>query len=549
MKTPNGTALSLALGEWASVVSPAHVTIDPGALVSATTATFATTAAAMAVIRPANRDEVQAVVRIANRHRIPLYPFSSGKNWGYGSRAPVQDGVLLDLARLNRIVDYDEDLAYVTIEPGVTQRQLQQFLRERGSKLWMDATGASPDCSIIGNTLERGFGHTPMGDHAANSCGYEIVLPTGECIHSGFARFEGAKTAPVSRYGLGPSLDGLLPQSNLGIVTQMTVWLMPEPEAFEAFFFFAKDEDSIGRIVDALRPLRLNGTLRSTIHIGNDYKVLTAAARFPSEERQAGGHIDRAAMARLRKTMSIGCWNGSGGLYGTPAQVKEARRQVKRALAGKVDRLQFVNDRLLGFMRRFAKPFRLLTGWDVSKTVSVIAPVYNLMKGVPTDSMLASAYWRKPAGPADAGDPDRDRCGLLWCSPVVPSTSKDVVAATTLAANVVLAHGFEPQMSLSLANERSSICVTTISYDRDVAGEDQRAMACYTALTEALIDAGYPPYRLNVRSMQYAAGEPGYAEVIERLKHALDPNGILAPGRYQTRDERHEGYAVKTGAA
>ena len=55
----------------------------------------------------------------------------------------------------------------------------------------MDATGASPDCSIIGNTMERGFGHTPMGDHCANACGFEVVLPTGECIETGFAPFRG----------------------------------------------------------------------------------------------------------------------------------------------------------------------------------------------------------------------------------------------------------------------------------------------------------------------------------------------------------------------
>ena len=136
---------------------------------------------------------------------------------------------LIDLARLNRIVGFDEDLAYVTLEPGVTQRQLHRFLTDRRSKLWMDATGASPDCSIIGNTMERGFGHTPMGDHCGAACGLEVVLPDGSFLRTGFGRFEGPHTTPVGRYGVGPSLDGLFAQSNLGIVTQMSVWLMPGP--------------------------------------------------------------------------------------------------------------------------------------------------------------------------------------------------------------------------------------------------------------------------------------------------------------------------------
>ena len=69
--------------------------------------------------------------------------------------------------------------------PGVTQEQLFSFLKERNSKLWMDSTGASPRCSLIGNTMERGFGHTPYGDHFAHTCGLEVVLPDGEVIETG----------------------------------------------------------------------------------------------------------------------------------------------------------------------------------------------------------------------------------------------------------------------------------------------------------------------------------------------------------------------------
>ncbi len=126
-------------------------------------------------------------------------------------------------------------------------------------------------------------------------------------------------------------------------------------------------------------------------------------------------------------------------------------------------------------MAKFSTPFRLLTGWDISKTLSLLEPVYNLMKGVPTESTMGSTYWRKRTPPRPDADPDRDGCGLLWCSPVVPSTGKDVAGGDNSLTRVVLEHGFEPQMSFSLATERSAICVITISYDRHVAGEDARA--------------------------------------------------------------------------
>ena len=505
---------------------------DASVLEAASTATFATTSHVQAVLRPADREQVQACVRVANRFRIALYPISTGKNWGYGSRVPVRDGVLLDLGRLNRIVDFNEDLAYVTVEPGVTQRQLFNFLREQRSGLWMDATGASPDCSIIGNTVERGFGHTPMGDHCANACGLEVVLPTGECIETGFGRFPASRAGPVSRSGVGPSLDGLFSQSNLGIVTRMTVWLMPAPEYFQAFFFMCRDEAGLAAIVDALRPLRLDGTLRGVLHIGNDYKVLAAAGQFPWDDLVTAP-MDREEAKRRRQKLGIGSWNGSGGLYGTRVQVREARRRLRRALAGKVDRLQFVDDRLLRLMARFARPFHALTGWDVSHTIQVIEPVYNLLKGVPTDATLGSAYWRKKTPKPAAADPDRDHCGLLWCSPVVPTAGADLRSVTELASRVLLQHGFEPQMSVLLATERSSLCVITISYDRTVRGDDERAFACYEAVARQLFALGYPPYRVNVGSMGLLDGQFEHDDALRSIKAALDPNGILAPGRYE----------------
>jgi 4-cresol dehydrogenase (hydroxylating) len=542
VSTPSLDARDLAgaTAAWIDRLGSANVISDTTALASVSAATFEAHGRALAIIRPGTVEEVQAALRIANRYRVPVYPVSSGRNWGYGSSAPVRDAVVVDLTRMNRIVELDEELAYVTVEPGVTQRQLFEFLEARGSRLWMDTTGASPDCSIIGNTMERGFGHTPMADHAGNATAFEVVLPTGDLVRTGYARFDPAGAGALARSGVGPSLDGLFPQSNLGIVTRMSVWLMPKPDTFRAFFFMCRDDDGLSGLVEALRPLRLDGTLRSTIHIGNDYKVLAGSRQYPWAETNGRTPLDLDTMARLRRKMSAGAWNGAGGLYGSRATVKDAAGRLRRALRGKVDRLQFVDDRLLSLMSRFATPFRLLTGWDVRQTLAVLAPVYGLLKGVPTAAPMSSVYWRKRSAPPADPDPDRDRCGLLWCSPVLPADGRHAAEVTALGARVLLNHGFEPQMSLSLATERSAVCVTTISYDRDVPGEDGRAMACYEELSKELLTRGYPPYRANVSAMEYAAGDPAHADAVRRIKNAFDPNGILAPGRYESSSSARE---------
>jgi len=528
-----GSRLDEALSEWAAVVGAEFVVCDPHVRQEAETATFATTQTVPAIVRPADRDELQQCMRIANQFRIPVYPVSSGKNWGYGSRVPARDAsVIVDLSRMNRIVDFHEKLAYVTVEPGVTQRQLFQFLQDRQSSLWMDATGSSPDCSLIGNVMERGFGHTPYGDHFAQVCGFEVVLPTGEIAETGFSRFSGAQTGPVYRWGVGPTLEGLFSQSNLGIVTRMTIWLMPAPECFEAFFFQCNRHDQLGPLIEALRPLRLQGILRSTVHVANDYKVLAGIQQYPWEETQGETPLRPELMAQLRERLKFGAWSGSGGLYGTRGQVAEARRAVRKALKGKVDRLQFLDDRKLAFASRFARLYQLLTGWDLRKTLDLARPVYGLMKGTPTGQPLASAYWRKKNPPPSRKDPDRDGCGLLWCAPVVPMEGHHAAAVADLSSRIMLDYGFEPSISMTLITERAVACVISISYDRHESGQDEQAMACYRHLQQELTSHGYYPYRLGIQAMSELSEQDGQSQLVRALKDALDPNGVLAPGRY-----------------
>ena len=341
-------AFQMALGRDFVITSPAETA-------SASTATFATTQRVPALLRPGSRAELQVCLAIARRFSIAVYPISSGKNWGYGSRVPVADGcVVVDLSRMNRIVDFSEEMGWVTVEPGVTQQQLFQYLSARKSHLWLDATGSTPGSSIIGNTMERGFGHTPYGDHAGNVCALEVMLPDGEILETGMARFSGSQSAEVYRWGLGPGLDGLFTQSNLGIVTRMTVWLMPAPDYFQAFFFRCDDVGGLPGIIDALRPLRMNGTLRSAIHVANDYKVIAGIRQYPWEEAGNRTPLLPETMQLLRTQMKFGAWNGSGGLYGTRAQVAEARRMLRQSLKGRITKIQFLDDRVLNFAERFS---------------------------------------------------------------------------------------------------------------------------------------------------------------------------------------------------
>ena len=134
---PSGSKVSSdALAAFAAVVGDGHLDCDPNSLRLAETATFVTRQSVAAILRPADRAQVQACVRLANRYGAALYPVSRGRNWGYGSRVPTTDGaIILSLERLRGIADYDERLAHVSVEPGVSFRQLHDFLRGHGSRL------------------------------------------------------------------------------------------------------------------------------------------------------------------------------------------------------------------------------------------------------------------------------------------------------------------------------------------------------------------------------------------------------------------------------
>jgi 4-cresol dehydrogenase (hydroxylating) len=521
------------LRQWERVLGPEHVVTEARRLNEAETATFRSDRRIPAILYPQAREQLQECLRIASENAVPVYPISTGKNWGYGSRVPASaDCVLIDLGRMNRILDFNEKLAYVTIEPGVTQQQLWDFLRDKGSKLWIDATGSSPACSFIGNTVERGFGHTPYGDHAANVCGFEVVLPNGDCVETGFSRFTNAAAAPVSRYGLGPSVDGLFMQSNFGVMTRMTLWLMPAPEYFQAFFFRCDRDNGLAAIIDALRPLRLNGTLRSAVHVGNDYKVLGGIQQYPWEATGGVTPLQPAILRKLRKQMHFGAWNGSGGLYGTRGQVAEARRLIRRSLKGAVDQLQFLDASRLALASRMAGPFHALSRWDLRRTLELVRPLFGLMQGVPTDQPLASTYWRKRTPPPAKMDPDRDACGLMWYSPTAPTEGSHAVAMAEISTSILLRHGFEPMLSITLNTDRSIICVISLTYDRDVPGEDERAHDCCGELEAELASRGYFPYRLGIQSMNQMNGGGAHGRLLSAIKNYVDPENILAPGHY-----------------
>ncbi|EYF03727.1 FAD-binding oxidoreductase [Chondromyces apiculatus] len=532
------TSLAASLAAFRAAIGAEHVRTDEATRASAETATFATTHRIPAVLSPASAEEVEACVRIAHEHRVALYPVSTGKNWGYGSRVPASDGgIVLSLARLNRIVEFSEELAYVTIEPGVTMRQLVAYLRGRGSRLMLSVTGSTPDSSVVGNICDRGFGAGVNAERIAHICNLEVILPTGERLRTGFGRFPGAQTAPIHRWGVGPQLDGLFTQSNLGIVTRMTVWLAPLPKHHEIFYFRLRDEARIEAVTEVIRDLKLQGLPRASVSLWNDYKLVSMKGQYPFREAAFATPLPEPLLATLRRAWGGAAWLGGGAiLAASEDQIAAERAVLQKALRPHVDKLSFVGRRAARVARVLQGPVQRLTGFDLGEVVRAYEQSPHL--GIPMERNIRSAYWRKKTPPPEQTDPDRDRCGAIWLAPAVPSTGKHVTAALRTIRERTLSHRFEPGISVIFATERCANIVVAFMYDREIPGEDERAMACYQDVFDSLAAQGYLPYRLGIQSMgSLPAAQPGYGAVVEALKRALDPHDILSPGRYDFRGE------------
>lgn len=499
--------ISEALAAWRALIGEEYVVTDDAVRTEAETATFLTVQKIPAIIRPGDRNELQECLRVANRFRVCVYPISAGKNWGYGSRVPPADGcVVIGLDRLNRIIDFDEQLAYLTVEPGVTFAAANRYLRERRSELILSSPGSTAEASIIGNLVERGISGGLNGERAGQVCNLEVVLPTGERIETGFGRFDKSVAKRVFAPGVGPELDGLFIQSNLGIVTRLTIWLTPLPRFFQYFSFAVRTGAQLAKLVNTLQEIKRAEVVDTNFGLYNDYKLLTYLRQFP-RDRSPDKRLEAADLTANYRASLQGCaWFGEAAITAPSDEIGVAKRSLL------MDHLQPHTD--------------LLTFDEVGSE--------NALVGMLPPTSLASVYWRKRRPARSDLDPDRDRVGLIWVCPVTRFRGDSVSSCVSLIEETMRAFPFEPIIGIQFHNMRAGHVIASILYDRDAPGHDERALACHDRLFQVLNENGFIPYRLSTRGMTVRLpSSASYAALLRSLKAAVDPLGILAPGRYE----------------
>ena len=511
----------------------------------------------LGVIKPVSTEQVQHIVKLANEYRVSLYPISSGKNWGYSDAMPSQSAmVLVDLSQMNKIIDIDEDNKFAIIEPGVTQRQMSDALA--GTDLFMDCTGAPEFTSIVGNILDRGFGHTKNGNRQFNACSFEIVLGNGEIIRTGHLAYQNAGKHNVknchTKATTGPILDGLFSQSNFGIVTKVCFWLMPKPEKIVPYLVVFDSHDDFLNAIEPLSQLKQAGITHSIMHVGNDMRAISSSIAYHLIQPIKNKLLTEQQISDSLSNLGIGPWVMSGALYGSSKMVSAYKSELKKALNGhcnyKVHFLpeSFVNcisliiKWLLGIVGLFNKLLPLQ--WLVDALTKLqgnlvsASALIDMHSGRPTNYFLKGCYHKHDSGfPTDFGpdiDIAKDGCGLIWISPTAPTSKQHISELLDMLKSAYQEHGFHLYATLSFIDDRSTAVICNPVFDVNDKEETQRAIACSKATMIKCIQHGYPPYRVANVHWQAWHNEltPQHKKALAALKQAFDPNGVIANGRY-----------------
>jgi 4-cresol dehydrogenase (hydroxylating) len=459
---------------------------------------------ASAAVLPASVEEVQAVLAVARQHHVPLWTVSRGRNFAYGGAEPrVPASIVVDLSRMNAVLDVDEEAGSALVEPGVSFSDLYTHLRSIGSSLWISVPELSWG-SVIGNALERGFGYAAGADHSAQICGMEVVLADGQVVRTGMGAMTGNGAWPLYKGGFGPSLDGLFLQSNYGIVTKMGVWLHPAPETAIVCTARAPGEHHLADMIDTLRPLLLDGTIQSSVPIGNPLVV----ASMISDRRNwydGSGPMPKEAVHRIRAALQLGSWNARFGLYG-PQDLTQARLRLVRAALARIPGIEFDARTYAGTL-------------DPANA----HPADRVQLGLPSTDRVRMGGWR-------SGEPAHTDFAL-----VCPPKGADALRQAQLIRRRVEEFGFDYAGGF-MTFPRHAIALALISFDKSNL-EERRAVR--NLLPELIKDAAAErcaPYRAHIAFMdlvadQYDFNDHAARRLQQTLKSALDPDGILSPGK------------------
>jgi len=165
------------------------------------------------VVKPKTPEEISEILKVANEYNTKIIPRGNGADLTGGAKPIGDGGIVLDVTMMNKILDIDEKNRIVTVEVGISWSELCEQLSRIGVGYYTGSTGpASGFSATIGGGLSNntvGGGGAAMYGAVTEQCvGLEVVLPTGEIMYTG-AKANSFRDKPFTRFGLGADYTGI----------------------------------------------------------------------------------------------------------------------------------------------------------------------------------------------------------------------------------------------------------------------------------------------------------------------------------------------------
>ena len=418
---------------------------------------------------------------------------------------------------MNRVLDVHEANACALVEPGVSYFDLYNRIQELGYRLWIDP----PDPgwgSVIGNALDGGGGWTsrPFRDHFGAHCGMEIVLANGELVRTGMGALPNATSWQENKWGYGPWVDGLFRQSNMGVVTKMGIWLMPEPEAYVTGTANVFRHRDVVALVNTLNLLENEGVVNGSTNITSP---ITGGFGPPDPQLQpllsGTGELPHAQIEAIALARQIPYWNCSMPIYGPEAVVRAKLDYVRQKFAAIPDST-FTETPLIRF----------------PVDPDQVPPVQKVNFGIPNLSRFSIGA-RTPFSPPTGGH--------IGFSPVVPRSGESIIEFHAFyRENLPDVTGGEdlgvlgPITMTNWDRSMVQLIMFPIMRDRD---HNRKIRDAFRRWVTLAAEHGWGEYRTHSEFMDdvaatYSFNNGALRRLHETIKDAVDPNGIIAAGRY-----------------
>lgn len=452
-------------------------------------------------VYPRSVEDVQNIVKLAEREKIKLYPISQGKNWGFGSKlAPVNHCVIIDFSRhMNNIKKVNSDLRYALIEPGVSQEQLATYLDTNHKDLLLDVTGSGKDTSIVGNILDKGVGYN--NTRAEILLYMEVVLPNGELLSTG--SIYNKNSDYLAPYSFGPDLRGLFVQTNFGIVTSVCIKLRKKPEYHKSFILLLKKGASIDMPLKKLRELKHDGIVNCVPHAFNNTRIKSISK---------GGRFFNNS------------WIVLGNVSGFRMKAKFDERIIKKTLSPYGMVVFFDSFRI----QLIKKLFGFFLNKKMHTLLNVALTIDNFNTGIPSSEGIRTIF-------SDSNPDLSPAVGFIFLAIVFPVKTHAIKTCLDLCSQRSKEFGVEIAISLNLISEYCLEGLISIQFNRNSEFETENSHKLSKILLNDFIGNKNSPYRVNINDMDCLFKKPysSYWNLVVKLKKFIDPSNIISPKRYQ----------------